>query len=126
MVLSDSIWKDCPDTGRSTGDYIVFYQGGPIDHCTNVPGTVVKYSAESEYNALFTLWMDLAQFTMINNELMNKDPYVVPEQTSIIIFDRKSAVCIEKNGKDTKHTRHISIIMKYVINGEELNLNKTV
>ena len=37
MVLSNSIWQDCPDTGRSTGSYILFYQGGPIDHCTHVP-----------------------------------------------------------------------------------------
>ena len=33
-------WQDCPDTGRSTGAYIIFYQGGPIDHGTHVPGTV--------------------------------------------------------------------------------------
>ena len=31
MVLYDSRWKECPDTCRSTGAYIVFYQGGPID-----------------------------------------------------------------------------------------------
>ena len=31
-----------------------------------------------------------------------------------------------KNGKDTKHTRHIPIGMHFVINGKELNLNKTV
>ena len=37
MAFSDSSWKDCPDTGRSTGAYIIFYQGGPIDHGTYVP-----------------------------------------------------------------------------------------
>ena len=42
MVLYDSIWKDCPDTIRSTGAYTVFYQGGQI--------TVSQTSAESEYN----------------------------------------------------------------------------
>ena len=35
MAFSDSSWKDCPDTGRSTGAYIIFYQGGPIDHGTH-------------------------------------------------------------------------------------------
>ena len=25
MDFSDSSWKDCPDTGRSTGAYIIFY-----------------------------------------------------------------------------------------------------
>ena len=27
MDFPDSIWQDCPDTGRSTGAYIIFYQG---------------------------------------------------------------------------------------------------
>ena len=40
MAFSGSIWPDCPDTGRSTGEYIIFYQGGPIDHGTYVPGPV--------------------------------------------------------------------------------------
>ena len=51
MAFSDSSWQDCPDTGRRTGAYIIFYQGGPIDHGTHVPGPVAQYSAESEYNA---------------------------------------------------------------------------
>ena len=29
MAFSDSSCKDCPDTGRSTGAYIIFYQGVP-------------------------------------------------------------------------------------------------
>ena len=48
MDFSDSIWKDFPDTGRSTGAYIIFYQGGPIDHGTHVPVPVAQSSAESE------------------------------------------------------------------------------
>ena len=45
MAFSDSSWQDCPDTGRSTGAYIIYYQGGPIDHGTHVPGPVAKSSA---------------------------------------------------------------------------------
>ena len=45
MDFSDSSWQDCPDTGRSTGAYIIFYQGGPIDHGTHVPGPVSQSSA---------------------------------------------------------------------------------
>ena len=40
MVFSDSSWQDFPDTGRSTGAYIIFYQGVPIDHVTHVPVSV--------------------------------------------------------------------------------------
>ena len=48
MDFSDYSWQDCTDTGRSTGSYIIFYQGGPIDHGTNLPGPVSQSSAESE------------------------------------------------------------------------------
>ena len=51
MDFYDSSWQDCPDTGRSTGAYIIFYQGGPIDHGTHVTGPVDQSSAESEYSA---------------------------------------------------------------------------
>ena len=72
-----SSWQDCPDTGRSTGAYIIFYQGGPIDHGKHVPGPVPQSSAESEYNAACTAGIDLAHFRMFIHELLNKDPDIV-------------------------------------------------
>ena len=38
----DSSCQDFSDTGRSTGEYIIFYQGGPIDHGTHVLGPVAQ------------------------------------------------------------------------------------
>ena len=38
MALYDYSWKDYPDTGRSTGSYIIFYKCVPIDHVTHVTG----------------------------------------------------------------------------------------
>ena len=68
MAFSDFRWQYCPDTGRNTGAYIIFYQGGPIDHGTHVPVPVDKSSAESEYNAACTAGMDLAHFRMFIHE----------------------------------------------------------
>ena len=45
MALYDSSWQDFPKTGRSTGAYIIFYQGGPIDHGTHVPGPFSQSNA---------------------------------------------------------------------------------
>ena len=73
MDFSDYKWHDFPDTGRSTGEYIIFYQGGPIDNGTHVPGTVSQSSAESEYNAVCTAGMALAHFRMLIHEFFNKD-----------------------------------------------------
>ena len=104
----------------------MFCQGGPVDNFTHVLGPVAKYSAESDYNAACTSGMALAHFRIINNELKNKDPDVVPEQAPLIILDSKNNLCMAKNVKDTKKTRQNFIRMHLVINGEDCNLHKTV
>ena len=45
MFFLYSSWKDCQDTGRNTGAYIIFYQVGTIDYGTHVPGTVDQPSS---------------------------------------------------------------------------------
>ena len=42
----------------------------------------------------------------------------------MIVLDIKSAVCMAKNGKDTKHTRHIARRMHFVSNGEKFKMHK--
>ena len=123
MDFSDSSWKDFPDTGRITGAYIIFYQRGPIDHVTHVPGPVSQSNAESEYNAACTTGMDLAHFRMLINELLKKDPGIVPEEDPLIVLDSKSDMCMAKNVKDTRHTRHISRIIYFVRNGENCKIH---
>ena len=58
--------------------------------------------------------------------MLNKNSYVVPEQEPLIIFDRKSAIFVSKNGKDAKPTRHTARRMHFVRNGEEWRFQKTV
>ena len=124
MDFPDSSWQDCPDTGRSTGAYIIFYHGGPIDHGTHVPGPVSQCSAYSEYNVACTSGMALAHFRMLIHEFSNKDPYIVPEEAPLVILDSKSALCMANNGKDTKHTIHIARRMNFVRNGEKCKMHK--
>ena len=124
MALSDSSWQDFPDSGRITVTFIIFYQGGKIDHVTYVPVPVAQSSAESEYNAAFTAVMDLAHCRMLIHELLNKYPYIVPEEDLLIILDIISAVCMDRNGKDTKNTSHISRRVNLVRNGEKWKMHK--
>ena len=63
--------------------------------------------------------MALAHFRMLIHELLNKDPYIVPEEAPLIVLDSKSAMCMAKNGKDTKYTIHIPRTMHFVSNGEK-------
>ena len=78
MALSDSIWKDFTDTFRSIGSYIVFDQGGTIDHCTHVPGPFYQCSAGIYYYEAITERMALPLLMMLNKEFLNKDIEVVP------------------------------------------------
>ena len=82
--FSDSSWQDCPDTGRSTGAYNIFYQGGSIDHGTHVQGLISQSIAESEYNAECTTGMALAYFRMLIYELLNQG---YRQSSRVISFD---------------------------------------
>ena len=47
-----------------------------------------------------------------------------PKEAPLIVLDRKYAMCMAKNGKDTKNTRHIARIMHLVRNGEKCKMHK--
>ena len=49
---------------------------------------------------------------------------MVPKEAPFIVLDSKSAMCMAKNGKDTKHTIHIARIMHFVRNGEKCKMHK--
>ena len=67
--------------------------------------------------------MDLVHFRMSIHVLLNKDPDVVPEEDPLIVLDSKSATCMDNNGKDIKHTRHIARRMNFVRNGEKCKMH---
>ena len=68
--------------------------------------------------------MTLAHFRMLVAELLNEDPDMVPKEAPLIVLDSKSAQCMAKNGRDTKHTRNISRRMHFVRNGEKCKMHK--
>ena len=42
----------------------------------------------------------------------------------MIVFDGKSSMCMSKNGKDTKYTRHIARRMHFVRSGVKYKIQK--
>ena len=122
VAFSDYKWKVCSDTGRSTGAYIIFYQGGTIYHVTNVPIPVSQSSVESEYNVAWPAEMALAHFRVLIHELFNKDPNIVPEEVPLILLYSKYVLCMAKNSKDTKHTKHISRGIHFLRYGEKCKM----
>ena len=61
---------------------------------------------------------------MLVHELLNEDPYRVPKEVPLIVLDSQSAMCMAKNVKDKKHTRHIARRIHFVSNGEKLKMHK--
>ena len=68
--------------------------------------------------------MALAHFRMLVHELFNEDPDMVPKEAPLIVLDGKYAMCMAKNGRDTKHTRQIARRMNFVRNGEKCKMHK--
>ena len=66
--------------------------------------------------------MDLAHFGILINTLLNKNLDMVPEKSTLVILYSKSDMWMSKNGKDTKHTRHIARIMNFVRYGEKCKI----
>ena len=81
----------------------MFYQGGPIDNCTHVPGPVAQYSAESEYTAACTTVMAPSHFRITNNEFLNKDPDLAPKQAPLNLLV-KNQLCVWPKMARTTHT----------------------
>ena len=67
--------------------------------------------------------MALAHFRMLIHELLNKGPYIVPDEALLVVLDSKSSICMAENGKNTKHTRYISRRMNFVNNGEKCKMH---
>ena len=70
--------------------------------------------------------MVLAHFRILVHEFLNEDPDMVPKEAPLILLDSKSAMCMAKNGKDTKHTRHITRRMHFVRNRKKCKMHKIV
>ena len=61
---------------------------------------------------------------MLIHEFFNKDPDIVPEEYPLFILDNESNVCMDKNGKDTKHPSNIARGLHFVRNGENCKMHK--
>ena len=122
--ISLIIFGEIVQTLEEVQEHIIFFQGGPIDHGTHVQGQVSQSILEIEYNAVCTAGMALANFRMLVHDFLNKGPDIFQEESLLMIFENKSPVCMAYNGKDTKHTRHISRRIDVVRNDEKCKIDK--
>ena len=68
--------------------------------------------------------MDLAHYRILIHEFLKRDPDIVPEEAHLVVLDSKSAMCMDNNGRDIKHTIHIAKIMNFVRNVEKCMMHR--
>ena len=129
IIFSDSSWNDCIDTGRSTGVYISFNQGGPADYGSHIPVPVVISNGEAEYISAAVACMRVSHLRMIIYDLrcMGSDNYDqdnVNMEHARIIIDNEAAISMEKCNKDCTGIRHIARRYHYVQQGRALKEHK--
>jgi len=90
--IHDSSWQDCPDTGRSTGSYLLFKQGGVVDFNTFVPTPVAMSSAEAECNAGAVAGMAMYHIRMLNNKINGLDAHIIPTPPILMLCDSQGAL----------------------------------
>ena len=125
VTFSDSSWNDCKDTGRSTGGYITFSQGGAVDYGCHLPIPVAMSSGEAEYIAAAVACMRASHLRMLTydfeflgctskvNDIDNYEP-------SHIIIDNEAAIAMSSCNKDTAGNRHVARRYHYVRQGATL------
>jgi hypothetical protein len=104
-VFADSSWQDCPDTGRSTGGYHIFLQGGIVDSAMTFPVPVALSSAEAEYNNASAAAVAAQALSMLVQDIRNADPD--SPQRIPMLLDNKACISMGESFRDTKHNRHI-------------------
>jgi hypothetical protein len=121
FTFSDSSWDDDHDTSRSTGGYLIFYQGGVIDHSSNLPIPIAMSSAEAEYNQCCLACMATGNMHMTLNHVEGIEEGSAQDHPIDIFMDNKSAVDMSVTFKDTKNSRHIRRRFHFVKQGTEEN-----
>ena len=130
VVFTDASWQDCPDTGRSTTGYLIFYRGGVIEANSMLQIPVAMSSCEAEVMAACSgsmaaahLHMLLYDMKYLGTKRYNNSQLALPNPPTVVMVDNEAACKMSLNDKLTKHTRHISRRFHYVRQGSKMKLH---
>ena len=125
-MFSDSSWKDCVDTGRSSGGYISLPQGGAVDYGSYLLVCVTISSGEAEYIAAAVACMRACHLRMLIYDLQhnmcsrNYNATEVQQPSVKIIIDSEAAIARATCNKDTAGNRHVAGRYLYIRQGTSL------
>ncbi|WVZ00757.1 hypothetical protein V8G54_026826, partial [Vigna mungo] len=103
-AYNDSDWATCPDSRKSTIDYIVYFGDSPISWKSKKQPTVSRSSSEAEYRALTQTVCEIQWLTQLISEL-----HLHLSHPATIFYGNHSAIKIATNQVFHEHTKHIEI-----------------
>jgi hypothetical protein len=106
VCFSDASFQDCPDSGRSTGGYLIFMKGAVVDATSRMPQLVAWSTYDAEYCVGALATMGAFYLRKVYNELHGIDPDY--QLTIPIGIDSQSAIDTAISYKETQRTRHFS------------------
>jgi hypothetical protein len=107
FTFSDSSCDYDHYTSRSTGGFLIFYQGGVVDHSSNMPDLVAMSRAEAEYNEACIVCMSTRHMHMTLNHIDDINHGSPADKTIHIYIDNRSALDISITFKYTTNARHV-------------------
>ena len=123
VAFTDSSFADC-DNQKSTGCYIILYQGGAIAYESIVPPVIAMSSCQSETNMCTCTVMGSRPITMTIQELEHGNatrPFTLP-----ILTDSSSAKAVTDSDAPTKRTRHMERRFLYCRLARQLGICKYI
>ena len=130
IVFTDASWQDCPDTGRSTSGFFIFYRGGVLEANSGLSIPVAMSSCEAEVMSAASGCMAAAHLHMLLYDIKylgtksyNDTQLALPNPPTVLLVDNQAACKMSINDKLTRHTRHISRRFHFVREGQKLKLH---
>lgn len=112
IAVADSSFDDCPDTRRSTGGYMIHWQGGVVEGASIMPPIVSTSVGEAEYCVGAVAAMALSFHRKVFNEFIGRDS---DEPLTLALgMDSTAAIDIATSPRETKRTKHIARRFHYL------------
>ncbi|KAI2495765.1 hypothetical protein MHU86_18740 [Fragilaria crotonensis] len=116
-VFSDASWQDCPDTGRSTVGYMIFYNGAslkPILQCLHLLQCLLKLNT---WPHVLPQWPQLTSecfydMLYLGTKQWRESTQRLPSIPAILMIDNEATVQIAKNGKLTRKTHRTPLPLR--------------
>ncbi|MGH3054017.1 MAG: Ty1/Copia family ribonuclease HI, partial [Gaiellaceae bacterium] len=127
LTFTDASFQDQVNSGRSSGSFCIFNQGGLVDYGCFVPIPIAMSTGEAEYMAAASGAMAAQHMRMLAQDYNNlgKSTYSVLNDEimppAIILIDNTAAKAMAECERSSKMTRHVVRRYHYVRQGQSRN-----